>query len=442
LNTGQITILTGSHLCHNPRVIKEAATLAEAGYDVEVLGGWFDAVLKARDQELMAKIKFRFRPLHDLTEQPALRLWLRVRGRIAKEIHVRTGRENRWQLGYFVSALQKAVRQSKGDLFIAHSEQALWAVAQLQKQKVESRKQKSQGASQFQLSAFSFRNFRIGVDMEDWFSEDLPQEARKHRPVKLLRGLEQTVLCRGRYATCTSRAMSEALAKEYGCRPPTVIYNAFPWSDRANLDGQFKDRQNRNLPSVHWYSQTLGSDRGLGDLFAALPHLKQEAEIHLRGKPVAGFEDWLAAHVPENWRTRVFIHGLVSNDELLSRLAEHDIGFAGEQKFCRSRDLTVTNKILHYLLGGLAVAASDTAGHREVAGQAKEAVRIYPSGDGNALAARINELLDSREKLSSAKASALRAAENTFCWEQQVSVLLEGVRSRECAAQGPGRGAA
>jgi len=46
---------------------------------------------------------------------------------------------------------------------------------------------------------------------------------------------------------------------------------------------------------------------------------------------------------------------------LLSRIAEHDIGFAGEMKHCRSRDLTVTNKILQYLLAGIAVVAGNMA---------------------------------------------------------------------------------
>jgi glycosyltransferase involved in cell wall biosynthesis len=96
-------------------------------------------------------------------------------------------------------------------------------------------------------------------------------------------------------------------------------------------------------------------------------------------------------------------------------------------KYCRSRDLTVTNKILHYLLAGLAVVASDTSGQREVARQAPDAVFLYPSGDAVVLAARLNALLESPETLERAKAAALRAAEKTFCWERQESRLLEGV---------------
>jgi glycosyltransferase involved in cell wall biosynthesis len=411
----RITIVTGNPLCHNPRVVKEAQSLAGAGYHVEVLGGWLDTILKVRDADLLQSLPFRFTPVLDATAQPQAWAYSRLRVRLAREWHRRTGREAAWQLGYVTQALLRAARrrQAHTDLFIAHSEPALWAISQLQNQKSGVRNWKCQ----------------MGVDMEDWFSEDLPPEMRRHRPVKLLKSLERGILSRAVHATCTSRVMSEALAKEYGCRPPTVIYNAFPWRDRQTLDGKKMDRRDLRVPSIHWYSQSLGTDRGLGDLFAALSFLKGEAEIHLRGKPVNGFEDWLTAHVPENWRKRVFIHGLVSNSELLSRIAEHDIGFAGEQgDVSRNRELTVTNKILHYLLGGLAVVASDTTGQREIATHSPIAVRIYPSGNAEFLANELNALLANNEVLRSSKSAALAAAKNEFCWERQISGLLQSLQ--------------
>jgi hypothetical protein len=121
------------------------------------------------------------------------------------------------------------------------------------------------------------------------------------------------------------------------------------------------------------------------------------------------------------------VHALVSNTELLSRITEHDIGFAGETTLIRSRDLTVTNKILHYLLAGLAVVASETAGQREVAVQAPGGVFLYPSGDAPALAARLNTLLGSADALMRAKSAALAAAEETFCWERQEKALMESI---------------
>ena len=409
----RIAILTGNHLCHNPRVLKEADALGRAGFCVEVFGGWSDPVLKARDQELLRKVKFRFVPVHDLTEKPALRLWLRVRGRLAGVVQAKTDRESRWQLGYCVSALWKAIRGCQPDLAIAHSEQALWVVAQLQ-----NKKEKCNG-----------QNSKLGVDMEDWFSEDLPPEARRKRPLRLLRRIEHEVLRNACHATSPSRAMRDALAREHQCRPPTVVYNAFPWSDRRGIDGEIKDRRDLKVTSIHWYSRTLGLDRGLDALVGALPQLKHKAEIHLRGKPVSGFDEWLANRVPAAWRSRIFVHDLVSNDELLSRIAEHDIGFAGEMNYCRNKDCTVSNKMLHYLLAGLGVVASDTAGQVEVAQKAGAAVRIYSARDPATLAKELNNLLGSPEALRAAKAAALVVAERSFCWERQAPALLRSVQS-------------
>jgi glycosyltransferase involved in cell wall biosynthesis len=268
---------------------------------------------------------------------------------------------------------------------------------------------------------------RVGVDMEDWFSEDLLPEARAQRPVRLLRRLERDLLATGAHATCPSRAMSEALAAAYGCKPPTVVYNAFPLAERQSIDGLRPDRRDASVGSIFWYSQTLGPGRGLEELVAALPLLDRDAELHLRGRAAPGMQEWLRARMPERWQQRVFFHPQVTNEELLSRIAQHDIGFAGEMTYCRSRDLTVTNKILHYLLGGLAVVASDTMGQCEVAMQAPGAVVLYESGNPQALAKALNALLNSPENLARAKTAALRAAETTFSWERQAAVLLDAV---------------
>ena len=97
--------------------------------------------------------------------------------------------------------------------------------------------------------------------------------------------------------------------------------------------------------------------------------------------------------------------------------------------FRSSRDLTVTNKILQYLLAGLAVVASDTSGQREVAARAPGAVRVYPSGDSRSLALAVDGLLSSRETLGRGKAAALEAARRTYCWEQNAEALTQSVRN-------------
>lgn len=401
-----VVIVTGGHLCHNPRVIKEATALARAGYDVRILGTWSDPELKARDERMLATLPVTFTAVIDVAS-PRLRsrarsILLRARAKSARALSRWTGRRSDLQLGPATCALAQAASAIDASLFIAHLEPALpAAVALLQSGK------------------------RVGIDMEDWYSEDLLPEARRHRPIPLLQNLERRLLQQCAYATCPSYAMSKALSDVYRCDPPAVIYNAFHFSHRQSLDHLQNDRRTRETPSIHWYSQTIGPGRGLEDLFAALPHLRRQVQIHLRGNPVAGFDSWLTASVPERFRDCVFLHPLVPNDQLLSRIAEHDIGFAGEMKFCRSRDLTVTNKMMEYLLAGLAVVASDTAGQTEIAERASDAILLYASGEPLSLASSLNVFLELPERLQQAKAAALQAAERTFCWERQEPIFLD-----------------
>lgn len=397
----KVCLVAGNHLCHNPRVLKEADALHAAGYRVEVLGAWLDPKLKERDKGLMKSRAWSFLPVIDFGSA-VTRVATRARSRIGRLAGEARVWQNGWQLGYCAPELLRAARRSGADLFIAHSEQALWVAQHLL----------AEG-----------RN--VGVDMEDWYSED--GRDGDGRPRALLRRLEHDLLRRGRHSTCTSGALARALATEYGCREPLVIYNAFEWEARRRIDGLMKDRRDSAVRSLHWYSQTLGPDRGLEDLFRALPLLRQAVEIHLRGTVSPGAGKWLASSIPPGWRDRVFVHPLVMNDELLSRIAEHDIGFAGETKRVRSRDLTVTNKIMHYLLAGLAVVASDTAGQTEIARDAEGAVVTYPCGDEHTLAERIDTLLDAPARLAAARQAALAVAQRSYSWQKMAPRLVAGV---------------
>jgi glycosyltransferase involved in cell wall biosynthesis len=409
MSPSRIVLISGNSLCHNPRVMKAATTLVRCGYDVHVLGAWLDADLKARDRAMLAQAPFSFEPVFDATlpglSCVAAHMLRRARRKAANTVYGLTGWQSRDQLGYGIGRLLARARALAADLYIAHSEPALYVAWRLMRE-----------------------GRRAGVDMEDWYSQDLLADARAQRPLGLLRRLESELLVKGAYATCPSRAMSQALTAAYGGKPPAVIYNAFPAADRGTIDGIRKDRRDTGLPSIYWFSQTLGPGRGLEDLIAALPLLDRDVEIHLRGRTAPAMAERIRAQTPVRWRRRVFLHPLVLNEELLSRLAEHDIGFAGEQPYCRSRDLTVTNKILHDLLGGLAVVASDTAGQREVAMQASGAVTLYEPGNPAALVQALRALIDSPDGLARAKAASLQAAERTFCWERQEPVLLQNIQ--------------
>lgn len=405
----KILILIGAHLCTAPRPQKEADTLAAAGHDVTVRGVWFDPELVKRDRALISTKSWRFEPVLDFQPHHRWqRFWTRFQTRFAREQFSRASIFSPHLLGYGSHAMLKAAQQARADLTIVHSEAGLWVGNQLLD-----------------------RGFRVGVDFEDWFSEDLLPEARFSRPIAQLKALEARLIRACNYCLTTSKAMSKAMSVAYQAPEPTVVYNTFAWNERSHLDHQFKDRQQRDRVSLHWFSHTIGAGRGLETLFQALHQIDIPVEVHLRGNYPESSRQWLTKLVPNEWLDRtnpkthhIWIHQTVPNDELLSRIAEHDIGLALETSTIPSRNLTITNKLFQYLQAGLAVIATNTQGQREVFKHYPEMGQIIPDNAPDRLAIALKELLTCPEKLQIAKSAALEACRTRFCWEHSADTLL------------------
>ncbi len=400
----KILILIGGHLCTAPRPQKEAEALSSVGHDVTIRGFWFDLELVKRDRLLIQNKKWKFLPILDFQPQNRFsNLQVRLQSRIAKECYQRFNAFSPNLLGYGAKAMLKAARQAHADLTIVHSEAGLWVGDQLLDE-----------------------GFSVGVDFEDWFSEDLPLEARATRPIAQLKALEKRLIRECQYCLTTSHAMAEAMAKAYQAPKPTVVYNSFPWAERSQIDGQIRDRKNLKLPSLHWFSQTIGPGRGIETLMKALPYLQIPVEIHLRGHCTDSTHQWLELQIPEGWRSHVFIHSTVPNAELLSRIAEHDIGLALESSNVVSRDLTITNKFFQYIQAGIAVIATDTKGQLEILSQFPDCGRLINNQSPRALADAILYLLSNPDRLSASKSAALSTA-NELSWEQQAKKMLVAV---------------
>jgi glycosyltransferase involved in cell wall biosynthesis len=399
----KILILTSGHICCMPRPQKEAETLANAGYDVTVYGIWFDPELAERDRLLMNNKKWRFEPVVDLQPHKKLQNWsTRFQTRLAREKYLRFGIFSPELLSYGAKKMLASAYKAHADLTIVHVELGLWVGNELLN-----------------------NGFRVGVDFEDWFSEDLLPEARAARPIAQLKLLESRLVRECSYCLTTSHALAEALAKTYQAPEPTVIYNTFPFAERLLIDNQIRDRRNLNLPSVHWFSQTIGPGRGLETLFQCLPYLKIPLEIHLRGNYPERYHQRLEPLIPDEWRDRLFIHSTVPNAELISRIAEHDIGLALETPYCLNREFTITNKLFQYLQAGLAVIATDTIGQREILLQKPEIGHLIPNNNPIALAQSIEKLLQIPSELISAKKAALQAAKEKFSWENDAKKIVQ-----------------
>lgn len=404
----RITIVSGLQVTDNPRVVKEADALAEMGYAVTVLAAVWSLAALPRIERLLHGRRWVHFPVVNLADR-SLRnrlrmLTLRAAARAASEARVRMGLEHPLQLGYPVWPLWKAASAIPTDLYSLHLEKSLWVGSRLLAQK---------------------RPFRI--DIEDWHSEDGLPADRARRPIRLIRTAERDLLNGAVHATATSDAMASALAESYGCSKPLVVHNSFPLNDRSSIDGRRLDRRRPDGISIIWFSQTIGPGRGLEALIDAFACLPRHCELHIRGTPRPGYVAALLSALPSDIRARVHTHQQVPQEELLSRLSEHDIGYCGELANCNNSDLTIANKVFEYMRARLAVVASDTRGQAEIATTAPGSVRLFRQGDPSDLRAALLPLVSDPAALDAARQAALNALETHFSWERSKQALQRQV---------------
>lgn len=391
----RIRIYIGRHLCTAPRAQKEADALAAAGHQIAVHGVAYRADFSARDVALAAGRAWSWEPAADFTLGQRRRAWwiARLRHRLAREWFARTGRVTAEVWGYANNALARHALWQPADLTIVHFEGGLWFGEQL-------------------LRA----GHRVGVDFEDWFSRDLAPGQRYGRPVAELERLERRYLQASTYAFTTSRALALAMGHALGAPTPEVLYNTFPaGAEPAPVPARTAGQPVR----LNWFSLVMGPERGLETLFDALPSVTGEWELHLRGESTPAYRQSLLSRIPAALHPRICFHPTVAAAELPAALATCDVGLALEVSAIPSRNLTITNKFFHYLQAGLAIVASDTAGHREGLELAPGAGQLFAAGQADALARALNYWTAVPDGIDAARQAARAAFVRHLAHEHQ-----------------------
>ena len=394
-----VLILIVGHLASAPRAQKEARALRTAGARVLVRGNWSNADLVAEDQALARELDVDFAAVTDLRRGTG-RLADRWRQRLAREAN-RLGLVTGRALGPGAPELLREARRIRADLTMVHSEPGLWVGRKLLEQ-----------------------GFRVGVDFEDWFSRDQLPSDRNASVRHALDVLERHMLAHAHCCLATTAAMSSALADHAGVgRTPTVVRNCFPALDVGDSAHGPRDPVQPGATAFYWFSQTIGPGRGLEVLAGALPLLRGEWQLTLRGS-IAGHRPWFERTFPAALRHRITCLDPVPNSELAMRTRSHQVGLALEVPYCPNKDLTASNKIHEYLRAGLAVIATRTRGQEEVMQASGGAGVLVEPGDSKALAAAMQRMLDDTGHLQACRAAASEAGRTVWDWSRQQPVLL------------------
>lgn len=396
----RVVIVAPGALATSPRVVKEADALWAAGFDVHVIATRTSARTDEGDASILKRIGWNARRI-DLRARSTrwhLRLPQEVTRRAFAGFGVRALAER--ALHPWTRLLRSAATMHRADLYIAHYPAALPAVA----------------------AAAKRHEGHFAYDAEDFHLGDWPDDPAHDLDRRLVREIEGRYLPKCAFVTAASPMIADALETEYGIRRPNVLLNVFPLSQQP----VFRERGCASPgPSVYWFSQTVGTDRGLECAIRAIALAKTRPHLYLRGTPSAGFEETakqLANKVGAAGRLHFLSPGPPDDMERLA--SAYDLALSSETENRRARVVCLTNKIFTYLLAGVPPLMSATPAQAAFASEAGLRDQLYPLDDPLALAALMDRYLGDLDRLADARHRAWKLGDERYNWETESLKLI------------------
>lgn len=409
----RICIVTPGQIGSNPRVVKEADTLHSAGYDVTVVATRTSDAVEPRDRALMLRIPWT---LHRVELTSRLNWRARRAAQIAALGIYRlsgAGRIAAHAFSPFTQALMGAALKCHADLYIAHYPAALPAAA----------------------AAARLRRAHLAYDAEDFHLGQAPDGAAYDEERALLRAIEDAHLRSCAYVTAASPGIADALVDAYGISRPHVLLNVFPLDQAPAAPTRSGEADPR--PSIYWFSQTIGPNRGLECAIRAIGLAKSKPHLYLRGAPARGYDRELRdLCVAAGAGGRVHLLPSEAPDEMVRIAAKYDVGLCSEPGHTMNNRIALTNKLFTYCLAGLPPLMSDIPAQTDFADKAGLNELVYPRNDAAALAAIIDRSLE-EHRLEGLRARVWQDGQLRWNWERESELLLGMVREVIGAGDGP-----
>jgi hypothetical protein len=376
---------------------KAADALAEAGHDVRVVSTRQTAWAVQADEDLRHSRSWRWRVV-DYRSDTSRPLYLKtgVRSGMARAMAKRLG-PSHVPMGLAVRAyarvhteLVAAAVEEPADLFYGGTTGALAATAE----------------------ASARTGTPYALDLEDFHSEE-----QQGADGPLMNALADRIMTRvlpgASFVTASSGPMSAEFTRRYGVQTVTV-HNTFPLPGAAPALTHPVGAPLR----VYWFSQTIGAGRGLEGFVAAAGFADIPIELHLRGREASGYLQTLVSLASTAAPKMVIrTHQPESPERMVELCNAYDVGLSLEESHTLSRRLSLTNKALTYILGGLAVVLTDTEGQRGLARELGEGALMYREGDGRALAEGLKRWHQHPDRLLAARRASWAAASGRWHWE-------------------------
>ena len=328
--TQSILILTSGSPATNPRMVKEANALVNRGYDVHVLYGFIIGWADKLDHGLLEHVGWTAERVGGHPESSPIKFNItRLMEKVARLFH------RRGMFKFVLSRLSlplliRAFKENP-DAIIAHNLGALPAA----------------------YFVANWKNIPLFFDAEDFHSGESNDETEN----AINRAAEVRFIPHCSALSAASPLISEAYQQLFPSLKVFTLNNCFSIEDQLPL-----------IP-IHdtclrfaWFSQTIGSDRGLIEFLTAAAGIEHEIaiDITLIGACNARFLTQMQQSVQGAPHVTLDVRPPMSESGIMKVLRESHVGLALERDQPLNRDVCLTNKVFSYLLNGCQVLYSNT----------------------------------------------------------------------------------
>lgn len=400
----------------NPRLVRDARALAEAGYAVRVVAAQYRSNLIQQDQKLAEGAPWQYEPVDLLNNRRWPHRWdyFRVRRRLSAGLATWLPTEGLVARGYAYghSEVAKLAARRPAELYVAYQQHSLPAAA---------------WAARRNDSMFA-------VDAQDLLADCSAE------PTKLAVSLERRYLQECAYISTMSSSAAERL-QETNKLPekPIVLHNTPLLIERKGVVHP-ADRPRSEMASIYWFGQTIGAQSCADQVLKAMPHLRSPVKLVLRGNPIERYVNELRATATTlGVSAQLVILPREEPTEMVRLAADHDILLGTQPGSELFNQMAIGNKVFTGMMAGLALALSGTIAHRQLLAEAPGCGFLFPDRDIRSLAFQLDELLGNRERLERMKVTSWEIAQKRFNWEKESKTLLDTINrvlSMGCAATG------
>ncbi|MGH7194368.1 MAG: glycosyltransferase [Candidatus Saccharimonadales bacterium] len=262
----------------------------------------------------------------------------------------------------------------------------------------------------------------VAFDAEDLLAE------YSSEPVAIMRSIEQRYVPKCAFVSTMSGAAASRLQETLNLPvAPLVLHNTPSLAERRGIGPPLATTPARRL-QLYWFGQTIGPHSCAEQVLRAMSLMSRPAKLVLRGSPRVAY----IAHL-ESLATRLGltdhldVHERASPNDMVRLAAQHDVLLGTQPSLEPFHQMAIGNKVFTGLMAGLVVALTDTVAHRLLVREVAGASFLFANDDHRALANRLNELDESRDKLMAMKTAAWRTANERFNWEKESEQLLSTV---------------